>query len=228
MTSERGVPGTGTIPLLCGLVFLSGASALIYQLLWLRLLGLVFGVTVHAASTVLASFMAGLAIGSYVTGRIAPRIRRPMLWFAAAESLIALTALLTPWALDALQAVYRSLHHALPQSMAALTVTRFGTSFLALLLPTSLMGATLPIVMKSALTRTSTSGNSFGLLYAANTAGAIFGALSAGLWLIPAAGIRRTFIVAAAANLTAAVVAALVGRTAPAAADVHRTDRRRP
>ena len=55
MSSERGVPGIGTIPLLSGLVLLSGASALIYQLLWLRLLGLVFGVTVHAASTVLAS-----------------------------------------------------------------------------------------------------------------------------------------------------------------------------
>ena len=219
MSSERGVPGIGTIPLLSGLVLLSGASALIYQLLWLRLLGLVFGVTVHAASTVLASFMAGLAIGSYVTGRLAPRIRRPLLWFAAAEALIATTALLTPWALDALQVVYRALHHALPHSMAALTATRFATSFLALLLPTTLMGATLPIVMKSALTRSSASGNRFGLLYAANTAGAIFGALSAGLWLIPAAGIRRTFIVAAAANFTAAAVAALIGRTAPAATD---------
>ena len=192
MSSERGVPGIGTIPLLSGLVLLSGASALIYQLLWLRLLGLVFGVTVHAASTVLASFMAGLAIGSYVTGRLAPHIRRPLLWFAAAEALIATTALLTPWALDALQVVYRALHHALPHSMAALTATRFATSFLALLLPTTLMGATLPIVMKSALTRSSASGNRFGLLYAANTAGAIVGALSAGLWLIPAAGIRRT------------------------------------
>ena len=103
--------------------------------------------------------------------------------------------------------------------MAALTATRFATSFLALLLPTTLMGATLPIVMKSALTRSSASGNRFGLLYAANTAGAIFGALSAGLWLIPAAGIRRTFIVAAASNFTAAAVAALIGRTAPAATD---------
>jgi len=65
----------------------------------------------------------------------------------------------------------------------------------------------------------SASGNRFGLLYAANTAGAIFGALSAGLWLIPAAGIRRTFIVAAASNFTAAAVAALIGRTAPAARD---------
>jgi spermidine synthase len=219
MTSERAAPRIGTIPLLCGLVFLSGASALIYQLLWLRLLGLVFGVTVHAASTVLASFMAGLAIGSYFTGRLAPRIRRPLLWFASAEALIAMTAVLTPWALDTLQVVYRTLHHALPHSMAALTATRFATSFLALLLPTTLMGATLPIVMKSALTRSSTSGNRFGLLYAANTTGAIFGALSAGLWLMPAAGIRRTFIVAAASNLTAAAVAALIGRTARAATD---------
>jgi spermidine synthase len=108
MTSERAALRIGTIPLLCGLVFLSGASALIYQLLWLRLLGLVFGVTAHAASTVLASFMAGLAIGSYFTGRLAPRIRRPLLWFASAEALIGMTAVLTPWALDTLQVVYRT------------------------------------------------------------------------------------------------------------------------
>jgi spermidine synthase len=219
MTSERARPRIGTIPLLCGLVFLSGASALVYQLLWLRLLGLVFGVTVHAASTVLASFMAGLAIGSYFTGRLAPHIRRPLLWFACAEALIALTAVLTPWALDTLQVVYRTLHHALPHSMAVLTTARFATSFLALLLPTTLMGATLPIVMKSAVTRWSASGNRFGLLYAANTTGAIAGALAAGLWLIPAVGIRRTFVVAAASNLTAAAVAALVGRSARAAAE---------
>jgi spermidine synthase len=216
MPSERGTARASAVPLLSGLVFLSGASALIYQLLWLRLLGLVFGVTVHAASTVLASFMAGLALGSYATGRLAPRIRRPLLWFAAAESLIAMTALLTPWALDALQVIYRTLHQALPQSMAALTVARFATSFLALILPTSLMGATLPIVMKSALVRSANSGNRFGLLYAANTTGAIGGALAAGLWLIPSVGIRLTFVVAAASNLAAAAVALLIGRTAPA------------
>ncbi len=63
------------------LFFVSGACGLVYQVLWLRLLGLVFGVTVYAASTVWASFMAGLAIGSYIGGRLGDRVRRPLVWF---------------------------------------------------------------------------------------------------------------------------------------------------
>ena len=94
--------------LLAGLFFVSGTSALIYQVLWLRLLGLVFGVTVYAASTVWAVFMAGLAIGSLAGGRLADRVKRPLVWFGAAEALIAVTALITPLALDALHSPKRS------------------------------------------------------------------------------------------------------------------------
>ena len=89
MSSERGGPGNSTIPLLSGLVFLSGASALIYQLLWLRLLGLVFGVTVHAASTVLASFMAGLALGNALAALWGSRVERPLAVYARLELLVA-------------------------------------------------------------------------------------------------------------------------------------------
>ena len=71
-----------TPAVLAGLFFVSGISGLIYQSLWLRLLSLIFGVTVYAASTVLASFMAGLAIGTLVAGRLTTRIRRPLAWFA--------------------------------------------------------------------------------------------------------------------------------------------------
>ena len=82
---------------MCAAVFslrnflLSGASALAYQLLWLRVLGLIFGVTVYAAGTVWASFMAGLAIGSVIAGRLADRVRRPLVWFASVEAAIAVT-----------------------------------------------------------------------------------------------------------------------------------------
>ena len=69
--------GRALLLALCGTFFLSGVSALAYQLLWLRILGLIFGVTVYAASTVWASFMAGLAIGSVIAGRLADRARRP-------------------------------------------------------------------------------------------------------------------------------------------------------
>ena len=102
------------LPALCVLFFCSGVSALIYQVLWLRLLGLVFGVTTYAASTVWASFMAGLALGSLAAGRLADRVRRPLLWFGACELLIGVTALATPLALDTLQQVYVRVYPALP------------------------------------------------------------------------------------------------------------------
>jgi spermidine synthase len=199
------------LSLLALLFFVSGASALIYQMLWLRMLGLVFGVTVHAASTVLASFMAGLAIGSYGAGRLAGRIHRPLVWFGAAEALIAVTAVLTPFALRGLQSFYASIHPSLPDSLGALTAVRFAMAFFALIVPTVLMGATLPLVMKSSLLRASGIGARFGTLYATNTTGAIVGTLVAGLWLIPTFGIRQTFMVAAAANLLVAIVAVAGG-----------------
>src|SRR5687768_2593355 len=112
------------VRLLSALFLLSGTSALIYQVLWLRLLGLVFGVTVYAASTVWAVFMAGLAIGSYTGGRVADRVKRPLVWFGAAEALIAITALATPLALDGLQGAYAALRPSLGDSFATLTAVR--------------------------------------------------------------------------------------------------------
>jgi spermidine synthase len=80
--------------------------ALIYQVMWLRLLSLVFGVTVYAASTVLAGFMAGLGVGSFVGGRLATRFRRPLAAFGVAEVLVGLTAFATPFLLDQLTALW--------------------------------------------------------------------------------------------------------------------------
>ena len=80
------------LPFLATLFFFSGACALVYQVMWLRLLALVFGVTVYAASTVLAGFMAGLAVGSFAAGRLAGRLSRPLATFGAAEILVGLTA----------------------------------------------------------------------------------------------------------------------------------------
>src|SRR5687767_2984180 len=96
MTDSRFRPFRGLLLVLAALFFLSGTSALIYQVLWLRLLGLVFGVTVYAASTVWAVFMAGLALGSVLGGRAADRVARPLIWLGVAEALIGATALATP------------------------------------------------------------------------------------------------------------------------------------
>ena len=193
------------------LFFCSGASALIYQVLWLRKLGLVFGVTVYAASTVWASFMFGLAAGSLLSGRIADRVRRPLVWFGAAEALIAVSAVATPAALAALQGIYASLYPSLPHGGAAITAARFLIALAVLIVPTVLMGATLPLVVKSSAFRDSDLGQRMAVLYVSNTAGAIAGTLVSGLYLIPRHGIRASFLVAGSVNLTVAAIAILTG-----------------
>lgn len=199
------------LPALSILFFCSGISALIYQVLWLRLLGLVFGVTTHAASTVWASFMAGLALGSFGAGRVADRVRRPLVWFGACELLIGATALATPQGLALLQQAYVRIYPSLPPSLAVMTLARFVIAFALLLVPTALMGATLPLVIKSSVVRSTRIGERMALLYGMNTTGAIVGALAAGLYLIPDRGIHGTFVVAAALNLFVGLAAIAIG-----------------
>ncbi len=204
-------PPRWLLPLLLVLFFASGVCALVYQVMWLRMLSLVFGVTVYAASTVLAGFMAGLGAGSLVAGRLASRISRPLVAFGVAEALVGVTAFATPFLLEALTAVWIAVHPALPTSLAVLTVIRFTVAFLLLIVPTSLMGATLPLVIKSAVARQERVGGRIGLLYAVNTTGAIAGALIAGFYFISELGVARSFQIAAAANILVGIVAVIAG-----------------
>jgi spermidine synthase len=189
------------------LFFFSGLSALIYQVLWLRMLGWVFGVTVYAASAVWATFMGGLAVGSLVSGRLADRIRQPLKWFAAAEALITVTALATPLILAGLQQAYVALYPHLPSSPVMLTVTRLCIGVLVLIVPTALMGATLPFVLKASIFQRGSLAAQVGVLYGSNAAGAIVGTVVSGLALIPQLGLQRTFWVAAACNVGVALAA---------------------
>ena len=197
---------------LCLLFLLSGACGLTYQVLWLRLLALVFGVTVHAASTVLASFMAGLALGSMLAERLVRR-GHPLKVFAALEAGIAISALATPALLSLATSAYRPLSAAFPDSLALLTVARFVCSAAVLLVPTMLMGATLPVLSHASIVRTA-SATRLGTLYAVNTTGAMAGALLTGYVLIGDLGIQRTFLAAAAVNLLVAAGAWMLSRTA--------------
>lgn len=197
--------------------FCSGLSALVYQVLWLRMLGWVFGVTIYAASAVWATFMAGLAIGSYVAGKAGDRVRNPLRAFGATEILIGVTALGTPRLLEALQQLYVQLYPSLPDGLGALTFARLVMAFAVLIVPTVLMGATLPLVLKASTFRSSSLAEQVGLLYGSNALGAIVGTLAAGLYLIPELGIQRTFLVAAGLNV-------LVGSSAVALSLVARPD----
>jgi spermidine synthase len=206
------------VPLLCVLFFCSGACALVYQVMWLRLLALVFGVTVYAASTVLASFMGGLAIGSYSAGRIAGSLRSPLRAFGFLEIGIGLSALATPLVLEAVKQAWIAWQPSLPSSLFVLTLARFVAAFAVLIVPTTLMGATLPIVMRSALVADAVTSTRIGLLYAINTGGAIVGALVAGFYLISTLGVARSFEIAATVNALIGLVAIFASTRLPAGA----------
>jgi spermidine synthase len=203
------------LPILTILFFASGACALIYQVMWLRLLALVFGVTVYAASTVLAGFMAGLAVGSFIAGRLATRFTRPLAAFGVVEALVGITALASPEVLSAITRLWVSIHPVLPDSMAAVTAIRFVIAFLVLIVPTSLMGATLPLVVKSAIAQDHRIGGRIGWLYAVNTTGAIVGALTAGFYLISEVGVTQSFRYAAATNVLIGVIAVAASMAMP-------------
>lgn len=214
------------VRLLLVLFFFSGISGLVYQVLWLRVLSLTFGVTVFAVSTVLASFMAGLAVGSYVAGRLADRLRQPLLVYGLVEVSIGITALLAPVLIFGLQGVYKGLYDALGGAPLLVGAVRVVLAFLILLVPTSLMGATLPIIIKSSLLRADGLNANVSLLYAVNTFGAIVGTAAAGFFLVGSLGIQATTTIAAAVNLIVGLSAIIAARAyAPALAEAQSAAR---
>ena len=197
-----------------GLCFIvSGATGLIYEVLWARMLGLVFGATTLAVSTVLAAFMGGLALGSALAGKFARRIQRPVSTYGWMEIGVAAYALLVPLLFRLVDHVYALIWQQLHPGNFAFSVWRFALSGLVLLVPTTLMGATLP-VLAVALVRSSTrDANSVTRLYACNLVGAIFGTLVAGFVLLPLLGVRTTIAVAAVLNVLVGVVAISLQRS---------------
>ncbi len=195
------------------LFYLSGIAGLIYQVLWLRRLSIVFGVTVYAASTVLAAFMAGLAIGSALSGRVLRRNIAPLAAFGAAEILIGVTGFLSPFLLDAANSMYAALFGFAPESFSALTIARLVSSFAILALPTTMMGITLPLLTAAVSRHRQSAGTSVSWLYALNTLGAMTGTLLAGYLLIPAIGIQRSFLLAAILNVVVGIVAITLSRS---------------
>jgi spermidine synthase len=191
---------------------------LIYQVAWVRLLGLAFGVTVFAISTVLAAFMGGLAIGSLVGGRRADAARRPLRVYGFVELGVGVTALLTPWAFSLLQGVYGGLAQVVDPAQAPLVAggVRAVLAFVLLLVPTALMGATLPLAVRGARGQRGeqdpTRGDAWtmGALYALNTTGAIVGCLLSGFLLIGRLGLAETIFAAATANAVAGLGALLL------------------
>jgi spermidine synthase len=207
-------PPRSSVWLLGFCFFLSGATALVYEVVWLRMLGLVFGHTVHAITTVLAAFMAGLALGGILLGRrvaLMPNLIRTYGWL---EIGIGLSCAAVPGLLALAAPLYLSLHGLLEGVPAAFGLLQFLMLFLILLVPTTLMGGTLPVLSQALARRGSSPGRTIGALYAANTFGAVLGVALAGYALLPALGNRLTIAVGVAANLAVGIVALLYGARA--------------
>jgi spermidine synthase len=199
-------------------LLLSGMSGLVYEVAWVRSLELIFGATTFAIATVLASFMGGLAAGSWLAGVLSPRLARhhPLRIYAAFEALIAVAALMVPTAFRALVPIHQFLWGSLHASFAVFSVVRFLLCAAVLLVPTALMGATLPVVSRFAAGHAGgEAARRVGLLFAINTFGAVVGCAAAGLALLPALGLVKTQMFAVVLNLAAAAGAWSIARRAP-------------
>lgn len=195
------------------LFLFSGICGLIYEVLWCRHLGLLFGNTVQSMSAVLTAFMAGLALGSYVGGRLSHRLKRPMMAYGVLELSIGIYCAFLPWLLgqsSPILPLYRSLYGELGGGLG-LSVARFGISFLLLLIPTTFMGATLPVLAQFLVRSKVFLGKTVGTLYAVNTFGAVLGAAMTGFFLLPALGKASTNNIAVVANLILGTLAVIFG-----------------
>src|SRR5258707_4450166 len=182
--------------LFVGLYAASGAAALVYEVTWTRLLTLQLGHTVAAASTVLAAFMGGLAVGAWIAGRwTSVEAVRPLRVYAALELIVAASAVALPFALAASTPAL-AWAYADGAAPARFAIVRVAISLALLGVPAAAMGATFPVAT-NALAGVRVAA---GALYAANTAGAAAGAIAAGFFLIPAIGLRATTGVGVALN----------------------------
>ena len=155
--------------------FISGATGLVYEVIWVRLTGLVFGNTSHAISTVLGAFMAGLALGSWKLGRRADRTSNPLRMYGLLEIGIGISAALVPLIFRALDSFYWAIAPSVASIPGGAGFIRFGTSFIILITPTFLMGGTLPMLTRFFTERIDEVERKVGVLYALNTFGAAGG-----------------------------------------------------
>ena len=200
------------------LLFFSGLTALVYQTIWIKQLTLVVGVDVYAVTTGVSGFFAGLALGSALLGRVADRSRNPLRLYAGLEVGIAVLGIVSTLSLAAAPPLFVALQ-------SNLGLVAWVLPFLLVVAPAALMGGTLPPLLAAVRPQEDSIGRESGGLYAANTAGAIAGALLAVFWLVPAFGIRGASISAALINLALAATAfALAVKTTPTATQPSPVD----
>jgi len=195
------------------LFFLSGATGLIYELLWVRVLYQSFGSTIQSVTTVVAAYMGGLGLGAWLLGRRADRSPRPAVLYGWLEIAIGVFGILSPLVLGLAHAIYIGTAGALALGGGASVALRFGLAALVLLIPTTLMGGTLPVLTRALMGEDrGLLKPSLGRLYGLNTLGAMTGTTLAGFFLIEFVGVRASLWATAAINLAIGAAAIRLGR----------------
>lgn len=194
------------------LYFLSGATALVYEVVWSRMLMHVFGSTAVALGTVLAAFMTGMAIGSWLIGKAADKSSNCLRLYAFLEIGLALAALVSHILLSRIGPAHLALHDFFGFSSSLFVVVRFLLAFMLVMAPTLLMGATLPVLARFLVNRSTRVGINLSTLYATNTFGAVCGVLLTGFYLIGTYGVHVPVYLAVTGNFLIGCIAWLASR----------------
>ncbi|MHC4414814.1 MAG: fused MFS/spermidine synthase [Planctomycetota bacterium] len=203
--------------LVYGLFLASGATALVYQVAWMRSLSLIFGASFEAISIVLGAFMAGLAVGGVYFGRISNHVQRPLRLYGYLELGVAVFALVLPLLLGLVNGAYVNIAQRVEGVNWAVTLMRTVMAFCVLVLPTFFMGGTLPVLVRFLVHRYGELAGRLSGLYAINTLGAVIGTVAAAFILLPALGVWRAQLVAVAGNVIVGITAILADRRVAAA-----------
>lgn len=229
MTAKKpqGFPAYHTVVIL--LFLFSGISGLIYEVLWTRMFSLVLGTTVYAVATVLGVYMGGLALGSWFFGRIVDRPgANGFRLYAWLEGAVGVYAFILPFLIDFSDEIYKMAWPFLSESFAGQMTLRLGLAVMILIVPTTLMGGTLPALSRYLVRGRDRSGVEIGTLYAVNTLGAVIGCFITGFFLIELLGVRMTLTTAAILNLTVALSALyLSGRSHPEEIEIRQKKTKR-
>ncbi|MDP1828672.1 MAG: spermidine synthase [Archangium sp.] len=196
-------------PLVITLLLLSGATGLVYELTWSKRLANLLGNTGQAHAIVLSTFMGGLALGAFLFGRRADKSKRPLSLYGVLELGIGLYALLLPQVLEVAGDLYLRIAPGL-SGLPRLSA-RLGLAASALLIPTLLMGGTLPVLMRHLTERLGSARRELSILYAVNSLGASAGCLFAGMMLVPGVGLTVSERLAAMVNLLLGGAAVFAG-----------------
>ncbi|MGB7566245.1 MAG: fused MFS/spermidine synthase [Chitinivibrionales bacterium] len=195
------------------LFILSGISGIVYEIIWVRSFGLVFGNTIFASSTVLSVFMTGLALGSWLLGKRIDRLKNALTIYASLELGIGMCGMLVPLCIHGVSPLYAIIYRHFHPSFYQISLIRLFVSFLILIVPCTLMGGTLPVISKFiSETFGGMPEKRAGRLYAANTLGSVFGCLISGYFLIGTIGLIGTTAFAVFLNIAIAGVVLIYGK----------------